>query len=97
MKRLEKLAPDEARKVLTLAALTVRAAAKPPEIAAIVDLGGAKPATLTDIELRAVAHLLLHRKCDGVANADEGPLRVRLDELEGHELVCDAKALLVGA
>jgi hypothetical protein len=90
---LQRLPPSEARKLLALAALTVKAQQKPRDPAAIIRMNGA---TITQSEYDALLPVVVHRLLDRKRRLREapddsalgGPLVVDLNDLAQHRQAC---------
>lgn len=76
MSRLERLPPAEARQFLVLAAMSLRAAERPPEVVLVVRTGGA-PVPDQNLLIRGVVRHLLDRR--RVAPEARAPLPLELD------------------
>jgi hypothetical protein len=82
---LDRLPPSEARKLLALAAMTLKGRQRAPEVVAVIRMNGA---SLDEEEVRplvrALSHRLLERKRSGRGQQSEdglGPLVVDLEDL----------------
>lgn len=81
MTELDRLPPSEARKLLALAALTIKGRARPHEVVAVIRTNGV---SLDQDDIRAMSHRLLERKRSEHGQPSEdglGPLVVDLEDL----------------
>ncbi len=92
MSELQRLPPAEARKLLALAAVAVKAQQRPVEPVAVIETHGLSiPNEDADAVVSAVTHLLLAEKRRLREYPDEGPsgpLMVDLDDVARHRQVC---------
>ncbi|MGO9180230.1 MAG: hypothetical protein ACLQHS_13385 [Candidatus Limnocylindrales bacterium] len=92
MSELQRLPPVEARKLLALAAVAVKAQQRPVEPVAVIEAHGlAIRNEDADAVVRAVAHLLLAQKRRFREHPEEeasGPLVVDLDDIARHRSTC---------